>query len=112
MNSKFDVIIFTFGLIIFGLILILAFGVSIATQEVTITAPTEPTLYARSGRVIEVNYADALVTFEDSNGNLWSFSGAEDWAIGDWVACVMDTQGTTTIYDDIIISSTHEAWGN
>ena len=105
MNSKFDVIIF-----IFGLVLIIIFGTIIATQEVTITTPTEPTLYARSGRVIEVNYADALVTFEDSNGNLWSFSGVEDWAVNDWVACVMDTQGTPTIYDDIIISSTYEAW--
>ncbi len=111
MNSKFDIIVF-----IFGLVLILAFGWFIATQEVTIvdpsTQPVQSTLYGRSGRIIKVDYANALVTFEDSNGNTWSFNGTEDWAIGDWVACVMDTQGTTTIYDDIIISSTYEAWGN
>lgn len=68
-------------------------------------------LYAKSGRVVEVNKDFDFVTFIDSNGNLWSFLGTEDWMVGDWVAVIMDTMGTESIYDDRVVSVTYEGWG-
>lgn len=48
------------------------------------------------------------VTVEDSNGNLWSFNGAEDWEVGDGCALIMDDNSTSEIVDDVIISAKYQ----
>lgn len=63
-------------------------------------------LYPLTTTVTEVN--DDTVTVEDSNGNLWSFNGAEDWKINDSCALIMDDNNTKDIRDDVIISTRYQ----
>jgi hypothetical protein len=68
------------------------------------------TIYPKSGYVIEVDRENDTVTFVDSMGEAWTFSGAEDWAKGDGIVVIMDTMGTENIYDDEIIEVRYERW--
>lgn len=47
--------------------------------------------------------SDDIVTAETSTGNLFRFSGAEDYEVGDMVATIMCSQGTDTVEDDAIL---------
>ena len=63
-------------------------------------------LYPLTTTVTEIN--NDTVTVEDSNGNLWSFDGAEDWEINDSCALIMDDNNTKDIRDDVIISTRYQ----
>lgn len=63
-------------------------------------------LYPLSTTVMEIN--NDTVTVEDSNGNLWSFNGAEDWEINDSYALIMNDNNTKDICDDVIISTRYQ----
>lgn len=63
-------------------------------------------LYPLTTTVTEVN--NDIVTVEDSNGNLWSFNGAEDWEINDSCALIMNDNNTKDIRDDVIISTRYQ----
>ena len=58
--------------------------------------------YALDATIIECDSAEDVVTCEDSTGNLWEFYGVEDWEPGTAVTLIMHTNGTESIYDDII----------
>lgn len=60
-------------------------------------------IYPKTMLVSEIDTACDTVTAVDFNGNEWQFYGVEDWEIDDIVSCIMDTNGTTTIYDDKIV---------
>lgn len=63
-------------------------------------------LYPLSTTVTEIE--NDTVTVEDTNGNLWSFDGAEDWEINDTCALIMDDNSTKDIRDDTIISTRYQ----
>ena len=63
--------------------------------------------YPLSTIVTEVDEDTDIVTVQDFNGNVWQFMGAEDWAVNDVCALIMDSKGTATIYDDEIISKNY-----
>lgn len=65
-------------------------------------AHAELGLYPLCGRIVEIDYFDDVVIFEDGAGLAWCFYGVEDYHVGDFVACIMDSAGTDTILDDII----------
>lgn len=65
-------------------------------------------LYALSTTVTSINPSTDTVTVEDYNGNLWSFSGIEDWQINDRCSLIMNTNNTPSIYDDIIVSQKYD----
>lgn len=77
---------------------LLLMGIAIFTVE------PKHNVYALSGVVVGVSEEEDAVIFEDFNGNLWEFDGAEDWMINDICACVMNDMGTENIYDDCILS--------
>lgn len=52
-------------------------------------------LYPLTTTVTQIN--NDTVTVEDSNGNLWSFNGAEDWQVGDGCALIMHDNSTSEI---------------
>lgn len=60
-------------------------------------------LYPLSTIVYDVCEENDIVTIEDFNGNLWQFSGVEDWRKGDICAVIFDSKGTEEIKDDEII---------
>ncbi len=64
--------------------------------------------YAKTMRVCELDKETDTVTMVDSNGNLWEMGGCEDWFVGDGCACIMDNNGTETIYDDVVVKATYE----
>ena len=57
--------------------------------------------YLLTTTVIEIN--DDVVMIEDDNGEVWEFEGAEDWKVNDTCFCIMNNNGTQTIYDDKIV---------
>lgn len=63
-------------------------------------------LYPLSTTVTEIK--NDTVTVEDSNGNLWSFNGVEDWEVGDGCALIMNDNSTSEIIDDTIISTRYQ----
>lgn len=63
-------------------------------------------LYPLSTTVTQIE--NDTVTVEDSNGNLWSFNGAEDWEINDSCALIMNDNNTKDIRDDVIISTRYQ----
>ena len=63
-------------------------------------------LYPLSTTVTEIK--NDTVTVEDTNGNLWSFNGAEDWEINDTCALIMNDNNTKDICDDVIISTRYQ----
>lgn len=75
---------------------------------------TKSCLYPMTGVVIHVSRGTDTVTIQDSNSNLWQFTGAEDWHKGDIVSCLMNNKKTPEISDDVIIKAeyngTVEGW--
>lgn len=63
-------------------------------------------LYPITTTVTEIE--NDTVTVEDSNGNLWSFDGAEDWQVGDGCALIMYDNSTREIIDDTITSTRYQ----
>lgn len=72
----------------------------ILTTAVAIAA--EPTTYTRKAVVLELDWAEDLVTCVDTEGNEWAFYGIEDLALCDLLELTMDTKGTEEIEDDEI----------
>ena len=66
--------------------------------------------YPTCGVVVEVNEEENLVTFQDFMGNQWSFKDTEDWYVNDICACIMNDNGTSIVYDDVIISVQYCGW--
>lgn len=66
------------------------------------------THYAKQGIVTAIDARQDMVTFTDTQDRAWSFYGVEDWQEGDMLACIMDTQGTDTVYDDVILCATYQ----
>ena len=90
-------------------ILALSVGSSLGEQK---TEQKTQNLYPLSARIVTINETTDEVTAEDSNGNLWGFTGTEDYEINDTVAMIMDSKGTQNIKDDEIICSRYSGTEN
>lgn len=65
---------------------------------------SDQSLYMRGMEITNIDYATDTVTCVDGAGFEWEFYGAEDYAEGDIVCCLMATMGTEdTIFDDQIV---------
>ena len=61
-------------------------------------------LYPSYGKVIKVDRKKDVIRIKDTYGNVWVWSGAEDWQKGDGVALLMYDNGTPyKVKDDKII---------
>ena len=76
--------------------------------NVTNTATETNNLYAKTTIVTDIDRTTDTVIVIDSTGNEWAFYGCEDWQIDDVCSMLMDTAGTESIYDDIIVSAVRE----
>ena len=92
------------------LFIIIALAIVAAMSDKTIcqiyNANQQKHLYPLTTTVTEIK--NDTVTVEDSNGNIWSFDGAEDWEVGDGCALIMDDNSTSEIVDDVIISAKYQ----
>ena len=62
-------------------------------------------IYPMTAIITEIDSAENLVTIQCCNGNVFEFSGVEDYAEGDLVSCIMWSCGTREVFDDVIISA-------
>ena len=90
-------------------ILALSVGSSLGEQKAEVKAQN---IYPLSARIVTINETADEVTAEDSNGNLWGFTGTEDYEINDTVALIMDSKGTQNIRDDEIVSTRYSGSEN
>ena len=84
--------------VIAAMILIFACGAAYGKAEAT------NNLYPISGEIVSLDYTADIVTVEQANGNLWNFTGCDDWQLNDTCNMIMNTNGTANIYDDHIVS--------
>ena len=84
------------------LLLIAVYGiiVSMTTETATETA----SIYAKTAKVVYLDYNTDLVTVQDNKGFLWCFYGIGSYQINDYVKLTMSNNNTDIIFDDIIIS--------
>lgn len=71
----------------------------------TISANTNEEIYPRTMMVNEINIETNTVVLTDSVGYEWKFEGVEDWEVGDICSCIMNSNGTENIEDDIIVNT-------
>ena len=71
-----------------------------------------PELYPATAVVIGFDAESDEVFAEDYNGNVWAFTGIEDWEVGDFAAFVMSDAGTESVYDDEIVSVRYAGCGS
>lgn len=63
-----------------------------------------PNTYPHTAQVIGINYQSDTVIVKTATGIFYSFSGTEDYMIGDLVSLTMDTNGTFyNVIDDVIV---------
>lgn len=74
--------------------------------------------YPKTMVVIAVDDYEDLVTVRDYCGFEWQFWGSSDWQPGDICSCIMNTEGTASIFDDSIqdcryngTMDNYEEWG-
>jgi hypothetical protein len=61
-------------------------------------------IYPQTYIITEIDKANDLVTIETCTGYEYQFYGIEDYYEGDLVSCIMCTNGTETITDDMILT--------
>lgn len=63
------------------------------------------TYYPALAVVTETNTeTDSVTIMTLPDGNLWDFSGVEDWSGGDLAVCIFSDNGTPDLQDDEIIT--------
>ena len=60
--------------------------------------------YITQAKVISVDTASDTVQIEDSYGEVWEFFGTENFQKDNSIVVLMDNKGTSTVYDDEILS--------
>lgn len=66
--------------------------------------------YALTTVVVSVDYTTDTVKTMDATGNIWEFTGVEDWTPDDVCSMVMYDNGTTDIHDDVIINAKYSSF--
>lgn len=75
---------------------------AIITLFVLLTVSASAEIYPQTFVVSDIE--DDVLILVDYNENEWIWEGAEDYAIGDIVAAIMDDNNTIIIHDDAIIT--------
>ena len=68
----------------------------------------ENKIYPQTFKV--VNIKNDIVTLENFEGYTFQFEGAEDWMIGDFCSCIMDSKNTDSIFDDEILEKRYSGF--
>ena len=62
-------------------------------------------LYPDAMVVSGFDFESDSVILTDVSGVQWLYRGIDDWMVGDCAACLMDSNGTEDIYDDLIVTA-------
>lgn len=95
---------------VMGILIIFLIGIYFLAKSIenekTIT--NEKNTYPKTMKVVDIQ--EDIVTVKDANGFIFQFEGAEDWMIGDFCSCIMDSKGTEEILDDEIIEKRYSGF--
>lgn len=61
-------------------------------------------IYPTTMQVTDIDYNNDIVTIETATGFVYQFSGTEDYCENDLVSCIMFSNGTADITDDVIMT--------
>lgn len=61
-------------------------------------------IYPATMQVTDIDYNNDVVTIETATGFVYQFTGTEDYSENDLVSCIMFSNGTTDITDDVILT--------
>lgn len=67
-------------------------------------------IYPQTTIVTNVDYINDIVTIETFSGNIYQFYGCDDYIINDIVSCIMFTNYTENVTDDIIIMKQYDGY--
>lgn len=96
-KAKSEVVVPVLGLLfVFGCIVFFITGVSVKKHYHT-------NYYPQTMYVYQVDAIHDVVTFVDSNHELWQLEGVEDWNMGDCASLIMFDNYTPEIKDDKIV---------
>lgn len=96
--------------VVIDLVIVTIFVVSLIHRASSPT--TNDTNYTMQAKVVDVDTASDTVQIEDSHGEIWEFFGTENFQKNNSVIVLMDNQGTSTIYDDEILSVRLDPFAN
>ncbi len=85
-------------------------AILVGLLALTITTPVNAAVYPHMGEVVEVlpkANGEYEITFEDGAGRPYSWiDDSGDWLPGDFVATIMDDNGTPrNCYDDLVVDA-------
>ena len=85
-------------------------AILVGLLALTITTPVSAAVYPHMGEVVEVltkANGEYEITFEDGVGRYYSWiDDSGDWFTGDFVATIMDDNGTPrNCYDDLVVDA-------
>lgn len=93
---------------------LLGFLLSVSVIGCVGCAPDSPAQesqeYPDCGLIIGIEEEGDLVTYQTQNGNIFCFTGIEDFFVGDLVATIMNDSGTPEVKDDIVVSVRYVGW--
>ena len=91
-------------------------AILVGLLALTITTPASAAVYPHMGEVISIHpKANGYeITFEDVAGRSWSWIDDDgDWFTGDFVATIMDDNGTTrNCYDDRVVDARYVGYAD
>ena len=61
-------------------------------------------IYPATMQVTDIDYNNDVVTVETATGFVYQFEGTEDYTESDLVSCIMFSNGTADITDDVILT--------
>lgn len=65
------------------------------------------TIYVLVGTVTEINPTNHRIAVQDSDGEVWAFTSNSHWKTNDICIMFLNDNGTSSIYDDAVISVVH-----
>lgn len=66
--------------------------------------------YPATMQIIGLNYESDVVTLQTSTGFIYMMDGCEDYSLNDYVALIMNDNGTENITDDIIVKARYSGY--
>lgn len=64
-------------------------------------------IYSIATVVIAIDTENDVVECQDYNGNVWEFTGCDDWQVKDIASLILHNNNTADIIDDEILSVTY-----
>ena len=83
-------------------------GIAAATFALVVSIAEAGLIYPETMQITDIS--GDRVTLETSTGIVYEMDGAEDYFEGDLVSCLMWSNGTEKVFDDVIVSARYAGY--